>query len=230
MPAIPVILIGIGAYFGWFGVHYWRSDTKYPTDPLKAVLQGKPIPKPTRGGETANISAAGKAASVSGLTLSAGASATGSAIADDALKYNGAGYVWGGNASQVGDWDCSSFVSYVLGHDLGMNLPGGKWGEPGFPPHAHGPTTMQYLMFGSPLNLDQVQAGDLIVSSEHIGIAISPTQMISAQDPALGTGVAGFPAGFPAGPPHYRRVSGTGGTGGILPTPSGTQKQPIGVG
>jgi cell wall-associated NlpC family hydrolase len=235
-PVVPVILLVLGGYLSWFGVHYWRSDVTWPSDPIKDVLQGKSLPANTPSTPSAHALITSDAAalqpdsSASGLVTSTGTSATGSAISDDALKYQGAGYVFGGNASKVGDWDCSSFVSYVLGHDLGLNLPGGRWGDPGFPPATHGPTTLDYLMFGSPLNLDQVQAGDLIVSTEHMGIAISPTEMISAQDEALGTGVAGFPAGFPAGPPHYRRVSGTGGTGGILPTPTGSQKSPIGVG
>lgn len=32
---------------------------------------------------------------------------SGTAIASDALKYAGQGYVYGGNASRPGDWDCS---------------------------------------------------------------------------------------------------------------------------
>jgi len=230
-PLVPVILLITGGYLAWFGIHYWKDDTtKWPSTPVKNVLQGKGIPAASPDKTEAQIDQAIQTLTTTGTTVGPGASATSSAIADDALKYRGAGYVWGGNASSVGDWDCSSFVSYVLGHDLGMNLPGGKWGDPGFPPGSHGPTTLDYLLFGSPLNLDQVQAGDLIVSSVHIGIAISPTQMISAQDPQAGTGIGDFPAGFPAGPPHYRRVSGTGGTGGIYPTPTGSQKVPIGVG
>lgn len=43
-PAIPVVLLGLGAYLAWFGVHYWRRDVKWPTDPVKAVLTGKPLP------------------------------------------------------------------------------------------------------------------------------------------------------------------------------------------
>lgn len=48
-PVIPVIIMSLGAYLSWFAVHYWRSDTKWPTDPLKAVLTGKPIPEADRG-------------------------------------------------------------------------------------------------------------------------------------------------------------------------------------
>lgn len=210
-PLVPLVLIISGAYLAWFGIHYWSSDTKWPTDPVKSVLQGKGVPPP--GG---HVTAAQTAAYVESASASGGGSGgqaggtggtTGSAIADAALKYKGQGYVWGGPADTPGDWDCSSFVNYVLGHDLGMTLPGGgKYGDAGYPPHSHGPTTLQYLMWGTPLNQSQVQAGDLIVSTEHMGIAISPTQMISAQDQQLGTGIGDFPAGFPGGPPVYRRV------------------------
>jgi cell wall-associated NlpC family hydrolase len=205
-PIIPLGLIIIGAYLTWFGVHYWSSDTKWPTDPVKSVLQGNGVPSPQGAVTTAELAAQIETGTAGGG--SAVTSSTGSAIADAALKYAGAGYVWGGPADRAGNWDCSSFVSYVLGHDLSMTLPGGgRYGEPGYPPNAHGPTTLQYLLWGMPLNQDQVRAGDLIVSTEHMGIAISGTQMISAQDPALGTGTGGFTAGFPGGPPVYRRVS-----------------------
>jgi hypothetical protein len=46
-PLIPITVLGIGAYLTWFGVHYWDSTTKWPTDPVKAVLTGKPIPSPS---------------------------------------------------------------------------------------------------------------------------------------------------------------------------------------
>src|SRR5215469_117279 len=44
-PVIPLLLIGIGGYLAWFGVHYWRSDLRWPSDPIKSVLQGKGLPR-----------------------------------------------------------------------------------------------------------------------------------------------------------------------------------------
>ena len=46
-PVIPLLLVGLGAYLMWFlfGVHYWRQDVKWPSDPVKDVLQGKGLPK-----------------------------------------------------------------------------------------------------------------------------------------------------------------------------------------
>jgi hypothetical protein len=46
-PVLPLIVAGTGLYLAWFGVHYWDSTTKWPTDPVKAVLTGKGIPTPT---------------------------------------------------------------------------------------------------------------------------------------------------------------------------------------
>jgi hypothetical protein len=47
-PVIPVILIALGGYLAWFlGVKYWRQDLKWPSDPIKAVLQGKGLPAST---------------------------------------------------------------------------------------------------------------------------------------------------------------------------------------
>ena len=43
-PIIPVLLVVAGGYLAWFGVHYWRQDLKWPSDPVKAALQGKGLP------------------------------------------------------------------------------------------------------------------------------------------------------------------------------------------
>lgn len=143
----------------------------------------------------------------------------GALIADDALKYRGAGYVYGGTASRVGDWDCSSFVSYVLGHDLGLGLPGGRWGEPGFPPGSHGPVVTDYATWTGAATIPaaSAQPGDLAVfvgtgTAGHIGIVTGQNQMCSALDSQQGTvvtPVVGY--GPPGAPLIYRRITGTGG-------------------
>ena len=180
-PLIPVLMITIGGYCAWYAVHYWRdTQQKWPSDPLKSFLTGKGLPKPQPktpySEEFKGFSEELKNAGSGGGGTAVTASVTSSAIANDALKYQGEGYVWGGNADRPGNWDCSSFVSYVLGHDLGLPLPGGHWGDPGFPPNSHGPTTTEYLVFGQPINRSQVQAGDLIVWADHIAIATNPSQ------------------------------------------------------
>jgi Lysozyme like domain len=46
-PIIPVSLLVVGGYLAWFGVHYWRTDVKWPSDPVKAALTGNPAPTGT---------------------------------------------------------------------------------------------------------------------------------------------------------------------------------------
>lgn len=209
---LPVGLLIIGAYLAWFGVHYWRSDTKWPTDPIKALLSGGELPEAAAtsdAAEAATFTSYWTGGTTGGTPGEAPAAGGSSAIAQDALKYVGAGYVYGGNASQVGHWDCSSFVSFVLGHDLGLPLPGGRWGDPGFPPHAHGPTTSNYLLWGTPLNRSQVQPGDLVVWPTHMGIALSQTDLVAARTTASGTGTSNIDATSASinESPHFRRVA-----------------------
>lgn len=208
--AVTATLIGSGAYLAWFGIHYWRTGVAWPSDPVKAVLTGKPIPDNARSDPAQLVtSIKGPGLSIAQEATAAGAvgSGPGAAIAHDALKYQGAGYAWGGDASVPGQWDCSSFVSKVLGQDFGMVLPGGgRWGDPGYPPHDHGPGSTQYMLYGQGVTLAEIAPGDLIVSTEHIGICIGNGEMISAESPSNGTRIGTFPAGFPSGPPVYRRV------------------------
>jgi len=224
MPALPVALIGAGAYLAWFGVHYWRTDVAWPSDPVKAALTGQPQPIGHKS-STANLttSVVGPGMSIFNNVISSGAalgSDFGDQIAKDALQYQGAGYVYGGDASVPGKWDCSSFTSKVLGQDMGLTLPGGgKWGDPGYPPNSHGPGSTAYMLYGTGISLADVRPGDLIVSTEHIGIAVGSGQMISAEDPQRGTRIGSFPDGFPAGPPVYRRVAGPGTGAGGAPFP-----------
>lgn len=147
----------------------------------------------------------------------------GSAIAADAKRYVGKGYVYGGPADRPGDWDCASFVSWVLGHDLKLPLPGGRWGQPGFPPHAHGPVVLDYAAWRSARDVPVPQAGDLCCwvgagPDGHIGIAISASQMVSALNPSLGVEVTPISGTGPATAPLvYRRLSGVAPGGLSLP-------------
>jgi cell wall-associated NlpC family hydrolase len=138
---------------------------------------------------------------------------TGDQIASAALKYKGAGYTYGGTAAHPGDWDCSSFVSYVLGHDLGLSLPGGKWGQAGFPPGAHGPVVESYAAWRGAVTVQAPGArGDLVCfvgegPNGHIGIVLAADQMVSALDSASGTLVSPITGyGPPGAPVVYRRV------------------------
>jgi cell wall-associated NlpC family hydrolase len=136
-------------------------------------------------------------------------------IAGIALNYQGEGYVYGGNASSPGDWDCSSFVSFVL-HEGGISLPGGRWGQSFMPPNEHGPVVVDYVNWDNATAVDAPKAGDLccwdgIGENGHIGIAINNHQMISALNPTDGTQVTGIQGIGPSGVPLvYRHVKGVG--------------------
>lgn len=138
------------------------------------------------------------ATSTSNAVTYTGSSVAASQIATDAMKYNGAGYVWGGSpASGIGHWDCSSFVSWVMGHDLHMSIPGYPNGT--YTGNSHGPVTAEYLVWSGAHTIprNQVQAGDLCCWQTHIGIAIDNTNMISALNPQLGTQVSTIEGGGP---------------------------------
>jgi hypothetical protein len=97
-PPIPVIILGIGAYLTWFGVHYWDSDTKWPTDPVKAVLTGKTLPVPS--GQTP---ASGVASGIESQTATTGPGAAGAAPSVSGLyNVNTLGQLW---TSQGGSSD-----------------------------------------------------------------------------------------------------------------------------
>ena len=136
-------------------------------------------------------------------------------LAAEALTYKGTGYVFGGDGWPPGNWDCSSFVTTML---LRRGLPvpgGGRWGSPDYPPHAHGPSSGDYLSFGT--GVATPEAGDLVVwagegPNGHIGISLGGDQMISALNPQIGvqeTTLATTKGGLM--PSAFRRVAGAGG-------------------
>ena len=96
-PVVPILIISFGAYLTWFAVHYWRSDTAYPSDPLKAVLTGKAIPVPDRSaGEAALASVVAGAGSTttvgSAVGHSPGAGPTAATMTKDQIEA-----LWTGN-------------------------------------------------------------------------------------------------------------------------------------
>lgn len=120
------------------------------TDTVRSLLRGKPVesgpsmvPRGKRSG-------------------SAGGTATGSAVAEKAQTYIGVPYSWA-HATPDG-WDCSGFVTYVLHHDFGIDLPNNT--------HT---VTGQFLIWSGARTVrrSEMQPGDLACWPGHIGIVVS---------------------------------------------------------
>lgn len=145
-------------------------------------------------------------------------------IAGDALRYKGAGYTYGGApAAGIGHWDCSSFISWVLGHDLKMAIPGIAAGA--YTGTSHGPVVLDYASWNGASTTKSPSRGDLVIwpglgATGHIGIFLQDNQMISALNHAYGTAVTPIQGYGPAGVPNiYRTVSGN--SSGGISVPSG---------
>jgi cell wall-associated NlpC family hydrolase len=190
IPGLPLAFIAVGGVLVWSGI-----ENEPVTDIFRSLATGK---APTKG--PAETFATAATASTTG-TLPASSSA----IANDAMTYVGHPYSFGGYYDDPSGWDCSSFVNWVLGHDFGMTLPGGVKGYNG---QSHGPIVAMYVLWSGAENISksQVAAGDLILypPDTHMGIAVSNTEFVSAEDPANGTAVAPMSDG--PGPWIARRI------------------------
>jgi cell wall-associated NlpC family hydrolase len=122
----------------------------------------------------------------------AGGSANGQQILGDAMKYNGHKYVFGGASNPTTGWDCSSFASYVLGHDLNMTLPGNKsWAALTNSGKSHGPVADEFAHTPGfkKVGTDPTkgQPGDLLVWTGHVGFSTGNGGMFSAFTTQQGT-------------------------------------------
>lgn len=131
------------------------------------------------------LAAAGAPASsvtpdLSGAALPTG-TATGAAIVQDAKKYLGVPYVWGGTDPKTG-LDCSGLVQRVY-KDLGISLPR---------------IAVDQGNAGRAVpNLAAAQAGDLLVMNggEHIGIFMGNNQYMHAPAPGQSVRIENIPTG-----------------------------------
>jgi cell wall-associated NlpC family hydrolase len=170
---IALAAAGTGALFLWSGVRGAHVLVN-----LQDLITGK---KPSDTGANPIDTGPGSSVSISGP------SPTGDAIASDALKYQRHCYHYGGAPGLDGSgcWDCSSFVNWVVGHDMGMAIPGKAAGA--YDGSSHGPNTLLWLAWiGTGVTRvakAQAQAGDIFCWQTHMGIALGPDSMISAQGP-----------------------------------------------
>lgn len=189
------VLVATGSLFLWSGVRGIGILAS-----VQDLIQG-------HGPSKTQINPISGGSGSSGGGGGGGTLATNNDIASDAEQYNGLGYVSGGDGTPPGNWDCSSFFSYVINHDLGVPIPG--YGPHQFGKGGHGPVVGQYRVWTGAQTLvaAHAQPGDFICFgiNTHMGIYLGNGKMISAQDEALGTGISNVPTsglGFVT----YRRV------------------------
>ena len=121
--------------------------------------------------EAQTASRSSEPADISGVPT-APASATGQALADYALQFQGYPYVSGGNTPS--GWDCSGFVQWVFAQ-FGVSLP-----------HYSGAQMSVGTAVGS---IAEAAPGDIIVNTQHAAIYIGNGMVINALNPAQGTQV-----------------------------------------
>lgn len=167
-------------------------------------------PQPASAGFATALDAASATASPAPTAVPAGGS--GAAVVDDARKYLGIPYLWGGTDPARG-LDCSGLVQRVYG-DLGYDLPR---------------VAADQARVGTAVpSLDQAQPGDLLAFGSpvhHIGIYIGDGQMIEAPH----TGAQVRVSDVYETPTAIRRVLGSAAHPGTAPAATVTVARPVGA-
>lgn len=169
IPGIAVALVGAGALLVYAGL---RGSN--PVEALREIAQGEPV----------SVSNAGlRQALYTGLDLPGGSSSTGAAqasygvsggthpeIANAALTFKGDKYSQA-KRNQAGFSDCSSFVT------KSMRKAGIKDASSSF-------ITANLMIWRElqTISKSDIGAGDILVSSGHAAIALSPTTAIGQQN------------------------------------------------
>lgn len=181
----------IGVLFVWSGIKGW-SVLGTIGDLIVGKKPDQPVINPVV--VTANTSSAN--------AVEGGSVGASSGIATIALQYVGHAYRFGGAPGRNGEkpWDCSSFVNFVVGVKAGKAIPGNGPGK--YTGTSHGPPTGVWAAWAgmSTVKRANVQAGDILLWSGHMGIALSNENMISALNPRVGTKTQRIDSGVGRGP------------------------------
>lgn len=120
----------------------------------------------------------------------------GGAVSSIATASIGHCYVFGGIPGRdfKGCWDCSSAMNSwwkQAGRAVPFD-PRNTWNG-----STHGPVAAAWLLWPKlrQIHVSEVQADDLLIWQTHIGVAVSPTEMVSALNPSKGTLKTGFDVG-----------------------------------
>lgn len=90
---------------------------------------------------------------------------TGQSVVNEARKYLGANYVWGGESFAEGGFDCSGLVFRVF-TDLGISVP-----------------RTSGALASAGIAVSEAQAGDILTYPGHVAIAVGNGRMIDAATP-----------------------------------------------
>jgi len=203
MPAKGMYLIaaGGGAILLWSG---FRG--KKWSETLRNVISGKNPAITTTSYPITSSAAAFTTQDTTAVAAHASVTGTSENIAQDAMRYIGSGYVWGGApGSGSGHWDCSSFVNAVVGRDLGLAIPMYKAGT--YHGQSHGPTTGIWLVWTGAFTIKKqdMVPGDLVIWQTHMGIVTRPGRYVSAYDTQEGTLEKPIHGGGPVGEVSFIR-------------------------
>jgi len=135
---------------------------------IRRMIRGQTVDKAASLFGTGARMPLGPAGAPTGPTPPGGTS-FGMAVAATAKSFVGVPYVFGGETPD--GWDCSGFVTYVLHHIHGIDLPNDN----------HTVAAQFYVWRGARTILrSQCSPGDLVTWPTHIGIALSRDTLVHA--------------------------------------------------